>query len=167
MSCVVPPACLAKELSPFLSLTSQSCWLYNSVDWSSVWASFRLCGACRPDCSVCVWVCVTYTAGYRGGISLSKAFLFTPTNLQGAFSICSVCSLWKTSDSFFNQSQMRQLESVCAWARQCMRIWWEYLLSIEGEGVRNRVDFFFKYNFRYERGYVRLILRYDIDGFIL
>lgn len=106
-----------KKAVPLLSLTSHFYWLHNSGGWSSVWALLQTC--VEPEGRSAACACVWSTVGYWGGISLRKAFLFTPTNLQGAFSICSVCSLWKTSDSFFNQSQMRQCESVCAWARQC------------------------------------------------
>lgn len=157
-----------KKAFPLLSLTSHFYWLHNSAGWSSVWAYFRwmwslkgrtagcVC-VCVLECEwewvrvcECVYMCVCVSQIHwrllRRHQFEQGIFLFTPTNLQGAFSICSVCSLWKTSDSFFNQSQMRQCESVCAWARQCvcqcMRIWGEYLLSREGEGRKNRVDFF-------------------------
>lgn len=64
-------------------------------------------------------------------------------------------------------------ECVCEGARvcQCMRLWEEYLRL--GEGKEETLGFYIIYYFfllffcRYERRYVRLILRYDIHGFIL
>lgn len=113
--------------------------------WRSVCACVHACVCSRER----VWVRRdTLYRATEAASGLSKAFFFssfTPTNLQGAFSICSVCSLWKTSDSFFKQSQMRQCESVraSAWVCQCMRVWGEYLPSREKGRERRVVWIFF------------------------
>lgn len=98
-----------------------------------------------------VLTCVVVYTEEIWAASSEDAFFVTPLTLRGLFSFWWAIRFWKTSESFYNQSQllhksMRACVSVCVFVctRKRERVW-EYLFALlsKKRKKKNRLDVFF------------------------